>query len=83
MFTDSFTVERALVNGTSSSPLLLDLVICFKALQLKHSFKVEVFHVSGTQMIAQGMDGISCGSLNKGVMDRQAMFNFIPIHVGF
>ena len=29
MFTDSFTVERALVNGTSSSPLLLDLVIHF------------------------------------------------------
>ena len=30
MFTDSFTVERALVNGSSSSPLLLDLVIHFK-----------------------------------------------------
>ena len=60
MFTDSFTVERALVNGTSLSPLLLeDLVICFKAVQPKYSFKVEVFHVAGTRMIAQGTDGIS------------------------
>ena len=32
-------------------------------------------------MIAQGTDGISRGSLNEGVMDGQAMFNFIPIHL--
>mgnify|MGYP003497604914 CR=1 FL=1 len=65
MFTDSITVERAWLNGTSSSSLLLDLVIHFKAVQLKFSFKVEVFHIAGTQMIACSRDGWNLSWLPK------------------
>jgi hypothetical protein len=81
MFTDNSTVEAAIHSGRSTSPRLRALVIRFLALQTKHECAIEVFHVAGTRMIAQGTDGISRGALNEGVMNGMAMMSFVPIHL--
>jgi hypothetical protein len=81
MFTDNSTVEAAIHSGRSSSPRLRALVIRFLVLQTKNDCAIEVFHVAGTRMIAQGTDGISRGALNEGVMNGMPMTSFIPIHL--
>ena len=80
MFTDNSTVESCCTRGTSSSPKLLDLVIQLRCLTTKYGLKINVFHISGTRMIAQGTDGVSRGFLGAGVMDGQAMTSFIERH---
>ena len=82
MFTDNSTVESCCTRGTSSSPKLLDLVIQLRSLTTKYGLKINIFHISGTRMIAQGTDGVSRGFLGGGVMDGQSMTSFIPIHLG-
>ena len=42
--------------------------------------KIHVSHVSGTCMIAQGSDGLSCGNLTEGVMHGKNMRDFILIN---
>ena len=66
MFTDNSTVESCCTRGTSSSQKLLDLVIQLRSLTTKYGLKINVFHISGTRMIAQGTDGVSRGFLGGG-----------------
>ena len=83
MFTDNSTVESCCIRGTSSSPKLLSLVVQLWSLTTRYSLKINIFHVSGTRMIAQeGTDGVSRGFLGGGVMAGAAMTSFIPIHLG-
>ena len=56
--TDNSTVETALYKGTSSSPKLLECVVDYYHLQMKYGFLALVSHVSGTQMIEEGADGL-------------------------
>ncbi len=81
MFTDNSTVEACVSRGSSSSPKLLELVVRLQALSLRMGIKINVFHIAGTRMIAQGTDGVSRGFLGQGVMDGQAMSAFVPIHL--
>lgn len=80
MFTDNSTVESAIHSGRSKSPKLRSLVVRFYALQTINDCSIEVFHVAGTRMIAQGTDGISRGALNEGILDGRSMLSFVPIH---
>jgi hypothetical protein len=81
MFTDNSTVEACASKGSSSSPKLLDLVVRLFALTSKVGVKVNIFHVAGTRMIAQGTDGVSRGYLGQGVMAGDTMSVHIPIHL--
>ena len=81
MFTDNSTVEACAVKGSSTSPKLLDLIIRLRSLSTSFGFKLHIFHVSGTRMIAQGTDGVSRGFLGGGIMSGEAMTSFIPIHL--
>ena len=81
MFTDNSTVESCAAKGSSSSPKLLSLVVRLFALTSKAGVKVNVFHVAGTRMIAQGTDGVSRGYLGQGVMAGDTMIIHIPIHL--
>ena len=81
MFTDNSTVESCVSRGSSSSPKLLSLVVRLQALSMKVGIKINVFHIAGTRMIAQGTDGVSRGFLGQGVMDGDAMSAFVPIHL--
>ena len=80
-FTDNSTVEYALYNGTSSSRKLLELVRRLKALEMRCGMKIFVTHVAGKRMIAVGVDGISRGILNEGIMSGRAMALFLPLHL--
>ena len=81
MFTDNSTVEACAAKGSSSSPKLLGLVTRLLALTSKVGVKVNVFHVAGTRMIAQGTDGVSRGYLGQGVMAGDTMTLHIPVHL--
>ena len=82
MFTDNSTVEACAVRGSSSSPKLFDLILRLRCLSTgEHGLKLNIFHVSGTRMIAQGTDGVSRGFLGAGVMSGESMTSFIPLHV--
>lgn len=81
MFTDNSTVESCVSRGSSTSPKLLALVIRLQALSIRVGIKINVIHIAGTRMIAQGTDGVSRGFLGQGVMDGEAMSAFVPIHL--
>ena len=78
MATDNSTVESALYKGNSSSQKLYDLVIRFRALELKSGSKFMVTHVSGKRMMAQGTDGLSRDQMREGVSLGRAMNDFCP-----
>ena len=42
--------------------------------------KLQVIHVSGTRMIAQGTDGLSRGNFLEGVMAGQDILTYVPLH---
>ena len=81
MFTDNATVEACSQKGSSSSPKLLSLIIRLRSMATRHNVKINMFHVAGTRMIAQGTDGVSRGYLGLGVMAGDSMSLFIPNHL--
>jgi hypothetical protein len=79
--TDNSTVEAAIYKGSSKSEKLHALVVRFLCLQSKFGVLVTVSHVSGKRMIAQGVDGLSRGLLNEGVMAGESFLSFVPFHL--
>jgi hypothetical protein len=57
IFTDNTTAESISHKGSSSAPLLFDIVVRLTCLAMKYQCSVEIIHVSGKRMIAQGTDG--------------------------
>ena len=81
VFTDNSTAESIAAKGSSSSPLLFELVTRLYKLGMKYLCLINIIHVSGTRMIAQGTDGLSRGGLLEGVLNGEKMLSFIPLHV--
>ena len=79
MFTDNSTVEACSQKGSLSLPKLLSLIVRLRSMATRYNEWVNLFHVAGTRMIAQGTDGVSRGYLGLGVMAGDAMSTFIPI----
>ena len=80
MFTDNSTAESAFFKGTSSSPLLFELVLRTKRLEMLGKVFVRVIWVAGTRMIEQGTDGLSRGDLMTGVMAGGDMLMYVPLN---
>jgi hypothetical protein len=59
MFADNYSMECAYLRGTSSSPILLDLVLRLRKLELRAGWKIHVIRIDGTQIISQGTYGFS------------------------
>ena len=76
--TDNQVVESCLYKGNSSSPKLFDLIIRLRLVELEYGVKIIATHVSGTRMQSQGTDGVSRGSLKKGVALGKEMIEFCP-----
>jgi hypothetical protein len=49
-------------------------------LEHKHGLLLLVIHVSGKQITAQGMDGLSWADHLQGVMKGLGMVQFMPLH---
>jgi hypothetical protein len=82
LFTDNFVAECAFYNGGSNKNKdLNELVFKLWQLQMHVDFTMHVFHVSGTRMIASGIDGLSRGDKLEGVTRGEAMVKFVPIHM--
>jgi hypothetical protein len=71
----------AFYKGTSSNPKLFELILHLKLLELRHSFTLQIIHVSGHRMQAQGTDGLSRGDLFAGVMRGQPLLSQVPLHL--
>jgi hypothetical protein len=80
VFTDNAVTEAIAAKGSSSSPLLFDLVVRLYKLNMRAKCKIQFIHVAGTRMIDQGTDGLSRGNMLEGVMKGKRMLDFIPIH---
>ena len=76
--TDNSTLERAFYKGYSSSPALYEMVEDLRALSIQGSFILRIVHVAGTRMIDLGIDGLSRGELELGLM-RKALRDRIPL----
>jgi len=76
--TDNSTVESALYKGNSTSELLFNLIVRFKASELKSGSRFIVTHVSGERMKHQGTDGISRGQLREGIALGDSMLSYCP-----
>ena len=81
VFTDNATAESIAHKGSSTSPLLYDLVVRLYKLAMKFNCLVRIFHVAGSRMIAQGADGLSRGDLLAGSLNGKDPMSFIPTHL--
>ena len=79
LFTDNSTAESCFVKGSSTSELLHSLVLRLRKVEMDVGFKLQVVHVAGTRMIAQGTDGLSRGQLCEGVMTGRDMLDYVDI----
>jgi hypothetical protein len=61
LFADNIVAESAFYRGTSSNPLLFNIILRLKRLELEHLLHLHVVHIAGTRMMAQGTDGLSRG----------------------
>jgi len=67
--TDNSTSDAIIRSGTSTSPLLLGLLRELHHLEALHSFEMISRHVPGDDMIAQGTDGLSRGTVTPSTSD--------------
>jgi hypothetical protein len=79
MFTDNSTAESAFFKGTSSSEKLFDLVLRLRKIEMEGDLFIHLVHVAGTRMIWSGVDGLSRGDHNAGVMAGDSMLSFVPL----
>ncbi len=79
LFTDNSTAESCFAKGSSTSPLLHELVLRLQKLEMEVNLKLFLVHVSGTRMIAQGTDGLSRGMMSEGVMTGRDMLDYVDI----
>jgi hypothetical protein len=81
MFTDNSTTEGAVHRGTSHSKKLFRLVLRLRKLQMESGWILHIYHVSGTRMIASGIDGLSRADLMTGIMSGASILDYVPLHL--
>jgi hypothetical protein len=79
MFTDNSVAERAYFRGTSQSRLLFELIVRLRNVEMQAGCTIFLVHVSGLRMVASGINGISRGDFNAGVMMGQPLLKFVPL----
>jgi hypothetical protein len=78
-FTDNMVSDNAFYRGTSSSPILFELVLRLRQLEMHGGWKLHVIHIAGKRMIQQGTDGLSRGDMMSGGMEGFDMLSFVPL----
>ena len=80
VFTDNTTAEKTYHKGSSSSPLLHQMVLELRKLEMEGALKIHYVWFSGKRMIWQGTDGLSRGDLTSGVMAGDKFLKYIPLN---
>lgn len=81
LFTDNIVADLAFHKGGSKSEKIHELVLKLRKLEMSLSAELIVVHISGLRMIESGVDGISRGDMNAGIMAGQAIESFMPLHL--
>ena len=76
--TSNEVVELFLYKGNSTSENIFELVVRLRTVEIKFSTKLLVAYVYGKQMMTQGTDAVSRGSLKGGVALGEAMIKLCP-----
>lgn len=79
LFTDNSTAESCFTKGSSSSPLLHELILRLRKVEMDIGLKLQMVHIAGTRMVAQGTDGLSRGMMCEGVLAGRDMLDYIDI----
>lgn len=79
LFTDNTTAEGEYYRGTSTNIVLFGLVLRLKKLELHYKLKLHVVHISDTRMIASGIDGLSRGDTEEGILGDKHVLSFVPL----
>ena len=80
LFVDNSVADYAYYKGTFSNKALFLLVLRLKKLQMQGDMMIHVIHISGTRMIASGIDILSRGITTEGVMRGMDSLSFVPLH---
>ena len=70
--------ELSLCKGNSTSENIFELVVRLRTVEIKFSTKILVAYVYGKQMMTQGTDAVSRGSLKEGVALGESMIKLCP-----
>ena len=81
LFTNNTTAETAYFRGFSKSRQLHGLVLRLRLLEMRLGIIIRAIDVSGKRMIQVGVDGVSRGDLNAGVLAGANMPSFVPLHL--
>jgi hypothetical protein len=79
MFTDNYVMECSYFKGTFSSPIMFELVIRLRKLELNAGWKIRVIHIAWIRMICQQIDGLYRGDMLTGVTRGADMLTFITL----
>ena len=80
VFTDNSTAEATMYKGSSRSPLLHQMVLDLRKMEMVGDIIVHFVWISGKRMIHQGTDGLSRGDFSSGVMAGEKFLKFLPLH---
>lgn len=82
VFTENDVIEGAYYNGGSNHNKKLNvLVFRLWDLQMIGDFTIHLFHITGTQMIECGIDGLLRWEKSEGVSLGDDLLNVIPIQL--
>ncbi len=68
-------------KGLSSARHLFYLVLVLKQEARKHEVYLHCFHISGERMIASGLDGLSRGNYDAGILLGIDIRQFLPMNL--
>ena len=81
LFTDNLILDCAYYKGSSSYRALFLLVLILRKIQMAGDMIIDLIHISGKRMITSGIDGLSRGVCNEGVVSGIPILNFLPLHL--
>lgn len=59
VFTGNFITNIAFYNSTSSRPILFELVLCLRKVEMEGGLELHVLHITGTRIMAQSTNRLS------------------------
>ena len=82
VLSDNLVFERILYKVTSKRTLFFEIVMRLHQIHMKVELVLHTIHISGTQMIEAGFDGLSRGKKLELIMRGLNNLQFVPLRKG-
>ena len=82
VFTDNLVSESLFYKVTFKKPLMFELVLRLHQVYMRGELILHVIHITCTQMIEAGIDGLSRENILRGVMRGINPLQFFPLDQG-